>query len=93
MSPAEVPRTRAGFGGTICARPASIVEFQSCTKNSRHGGPLLSSPADYEEEASFYGRTLAAACERPPRPLLELGSGGGKARSAEKPTALSRAPR
>jgi SAM-dependent methyltransferase len=39
--------------------------------------PLLSSPADYEEEAAFYGRTLAAACERPPRTLLELGSGGG----------------
>ncbi len=39
--------------------------------------PLLSPPADYEEEAAFYGRTLAAACERPIRTLLELGSGGG----------------
>ena len=39
--------------------------------------PLLSPPADYEEEAAFYGRTLAAACERPPLTLLELGSGGG----------------
>ena len=39
--------------------------------------PLLSAPADYEEEAAFYGKTLAAACERPPRTLLELGSGGG----------------
>ena len=39
--------------------------------------PLLSPPADYEEEAAFYGRTLAAACAHPPRTLLELGSGGG----------------
>lgn len=39
--------------------------------------PLLSSPADYAEEATFYERTLVAACERPARTLLELGSGGG----------------
>jgi hypothetical protein len=39
--------------------------------------PLLSAPADYEEEAAFYRTTLAAGCERPPRTLLELGSGGG----------------
>ena len=39
--------------------------------------PLLSPLVDYEEEAAFYGKTLAAACERPPLTLLELGSGGG----------------
>jgi SAM-dependent methyltransferase len=39
--------------------------------------PLLSPPADYAEEAAFYERTLLAACERPARTLLELGSGGG----------------
>jgi hypothetical protein len=39
--------------------------------------PLLSPPAEYEEEAAFYGSTLAAAGERVPRTLLELGSGGG----------------
>jgi SAM-dependent methyltransferase len=39
--------------------------------------PLLSSPEDYGEEAAFYGRTLADACARPCRTLLELGSGGG----------------
>lgn len=39
--------------------------------------PLLSSPADYKEEAAFYGAALEAACDRPPRTLLELGSGGG----------------
>ncbi len=39
--------------------------------------PLLSAPAEYEEEAAFYGSTLAAACERPLRTVLELGSGGG----------------
>lgn len=39
--------------------------------------PLLSAPADYEEEAAFYGSALVSSCERPPRTLLELGSGGG----------------
>jgi len=39
--------------------------------------PLLSSPADYEEEAAFFGKMLAEACDRPPRTVLELGSGGG----------------
>ena len=39
--------------------------------------PLLSAPADYAEEAEFYQRTLLAACERPARTLLEIGSGGG----------------
>jgi hypothetical protein len=39
--------------------------------------PLLSAPAEYMEEAGFYGRALRDACERPPVTLLELGSGGG----------------
>ena len=39
--------------------------------------PLMSSPDDYAEEAEFYGRTIAAACQAPPRTMLELGSGGG----------------
>jgi SAM-dependent methyltransferase len=39
--------------------------------------PLLSAPAEYVEEATFYGATLASACSRPPRTILELGSGGG----------------
>ncbi len=39
--------------------------------------PLLSAPADYAEEAAFYRRALVAACDRRPRTLLELGSGGG----------------
>jgi SAM-dependent methyltransferase len=39
--------------------------------------PLLSAPADYEEEAGLYQKALLAACENPPRTLLELGSGGG----------------
>jgi SAM-dependent methyltransferase len=39
--------------------------------------PLLSAPEDYEEEAAFYGDVLAGACARPPRTVLELGSGGG----------------
>jgi SAM-dependent methyltransferase len=39
--------------------------------------PLLSAPEDYEEEAAFYGRTLAESLDEPPRTVLELGSGGG----------------
>jgi SAM-dependent methyltransferase len=39
--------------------------------------PLLSAPADYEEEGTFYVRALVEGCARKPRTLLELGSGGG----------------
>jgi SAM-dependent methyltransferase len=39
--------------------------------------PLLSPPDEYEEEATFYASTLIRACARPPRTVLELGSGGG----------------
>jgi SAM-dependent methyltransferase len=38
---------------------------------------LLTAPEDYAEEAAFYGKTIIEACARPPRTLLELGSGGG----------------
>lgn len=38
---------------------------------------LLSAPADYAEEAAFYHQVLTESCARPPRTLLELGSGGG----------------
>jgi SAM-dependent methyltransferase len=38
---------------------------------------LLTAPEDYAEEAEFYRRLLVEACARPPRTLLELGSGGG----------------
>jgi SAM-dependent methyltransferase len=39
--------------------------------------PLLSSPADYEEEASYWADMLTRHCAEPCRSLLELGSGGG----------------
>ena len=39
--------------------------------------PLLSSPAEYEEEAGFFARTLIEAAGEPPKTVLELGSGGG----------------
>jgi SAM-dependent methyltransferase len=39
--------------------------------------PLMSAPEDYVEEAAFYQQTLLDACTRPPRTMLELGSGGG----------------
>ncbi|HET6485940.1 MAG TPA: class I SAM-dependent methyltransferase [Spirochaetia bacterium] len=38
---------------------------------------LVSSPADYGEEAEFYTRTLRGAVSPAPRTVLELGSGGG----------------
>lgn len=39
--------------------------------------PLLTPVADYAEEAAFYRRLFEARCQRPPRTLLDLGSGGG----------------
>jgi trans-aconitate methyltransferase len=39
--------------------------------------PLLSSPAEYAEEAAFYAGQLLAAGDRPCSTLLEIGSGGG----------------
>ncbi len=39
--------------------------------------PLVTPPADYAEEAAFYLRVFRSACARPPRTLLDLGSGGG----------------
>jgi len=39
--------------------------------------PILSCPADYEEEAAFYRRALIETCQHHPQTLLELGSGGG----------------
>ena len=39
--------------------------------------PVLSAPEEYAEEAEAYRRALVDACERPPRTVLELGSGGG----------------
>lgn len=38
---------------------------------------LVTAPEDYAEEAAFYRRLLLKACDRRPRTLLELGSGGG----------------
>ncbi len=39
--------------------------------------PLLTPVSDYAEEAAFYRRLLETHCQRPPRTLLDLGSGGG----------------
>jgi trans-aconitate methyltransferase len=39
--------------------------------------PLLSTPDDYIEEATFFHQVLSEAGQSPPRTLLELGSGGG----------------
>lgn len=39
--------------------------------------PVLSSPADYVEEAEFFTRLLREQCAAPPSEVLELGCGGG----------------
>jgi len=39
--------------------------------------PLLTPVGDYAEEAAFYQRLFETHCRRPPRTLLDLGSGGG----------------
>lgn len=39
--------------------------------------PLLTPAGDYAEEAAFYRRLFETHCRRPPRTLLDLGSGGG----------------
>lgn len=39
--------------------------------------PLLSTPEDYVEEATFFHQVLSETGQSPPRTLLELGSGGG----------------
>ena len=39
--------------------------------------PLFSAAEDYAEEAAFFARVLADACNPAPRTVLELGSGGG----------------
>jgi SAM-dependent methyltransferase len=40
--------------------------------------PLLTPMGDYAEEAAFYLRLFEVHCRRPPRTLLDLGSGGGR---------------
>lgn len=47
--------------------------------------PVMSSPADYAEEAAAYRATLDRIAAAPIRDLLELGSGGGNNASHLKP--------
>ena len=42
---------------------------------------LLTDPAEYAEDAQFYGDALVEACDGPLLTLLELGSGGGNVAS------------
>ncbi len=46
---------------------------------TRHAAwwPLLSAPAEYEEDARAYSALLREACVRTPTTVLEMGSGGG----------------
>ena len=59
--------------------------------------PLMSSPAEYEEEAAHFAALFRQHGNQPPRTLLELGSGGGNnaswlARSFEHVTLVDVAP-
>ena len=38
---------------------------------------LLTAPAEYAEEAEFYTKKLIESCDRQPKTVLDLGSGGG----------------
>jgi len=49
--------------------------------------PLLSSPADYGEEAAIFLKVIRRALGRSPRTILELGSGGGNNASHMKRSA------
>jgi SAM-dependent methyltransferase len=57
-------------GGDVAARPRLYSDLASWFH-------LLTPPIDYAPEAAFYRRVLESSCARPPRTLLELGSGGG----------------
>ncbi len=46
--------------------------------------PVLTPPAEYDEEAEYYRRAIMGASATPPRTLLELGSGGGNMASHYK---------
>jgi SAM-dependent methyltransferase len=62
----------AGHSGTDAG-----VDIPRLYRELSEWWPLMSAPAEYEEEAVFYQRLLLDACERPAQTLLELGSGGG----------------
>jgi SAM-dependent methyltransferase len=62
---------------TICIPVASISHMPKLYEELAAWWPLMSAPADYEEEAEFYGNALASAGDEPHRTVLELGSGGG----------------
>ncbi|MFN2446124.1 MAG: trans-aconitate 2-methyltransferase, partial [Vicinamibacterales bacterium] len=75
-SPPDHSRRPGGYR-TIRGRVTSISGMPKMYEELASWWPLLSAPADYEEEAAFYEKALVAACDTPPRTLLELGSGGG----------------
>ena len=58
----------------ICQRLAPLPRLYTDLAGWFH---LLTSPADYVEEASFYLGQLQGAAARPIETILELGSGGG----------------
>jgi SAM-dependent methyltransferase len=67
----------AGTDAVIAPAAAAEIGAPKLYNDLASWWPLMSSPADYAEEAAFYERTLVEASERPPRTVLELGSGGG----------------
>jgi SAM-dependent methyltransferase len=67
------------------ATPSSPADAPKLYGELASWWPLMSSPDEYEEEAAFYQKALIDGCARPPRTLLELGSGGGNNASHMKP--------
>jgi SAM-dependent methyltransferase len=59
-------------------RPASSIEqAPRLYRDLADWYPLLTPVGDYAEAAAFYRRLFESHCQKPPRSLLDLGSGGG----------------
>ena len=61
---------------TLAALPSS-AEQPRLYRDLADWYPLLTPVGDYGDDAAFYLRLFKAHCRRPPRTLLDLGSGGG----------------
>lgn len=58
-------------------KPASAGSGPRLYRDLAEWYPLLTPVGDYAEEAAFYRRLFETHCRRPPRTLLDLGSGAG----------------
>lgn len=57
--------------------PSTSIQAPRLYRDLADWYPLLTPVGDYAEGAAFYRRLFETHCRRPPRTLLDLGSGGG----------------